>query len=60
MRDETEWVELVECGANILTGADENKIADAIQRSLATQKEIFRRPLYGKGDAGHLIAKAIV
>jgi UDP-GlcNAc3NAcA epimerase len=60
MRDETEWVELVECGANILTGADENKIADAIQRSLATQKEIFSRPLYGKGDAGHLIAKAIV
>jgi len=60
MRDETEWVELVECGANILTGADEEKIAGAIQRSLTLQQEVFSRPLYGKGDAGLLIAKAIV
>ncbi len=60
MRDETEWVELVECGANILTGADENKIVNAIQQSLTVSKDIFSRPLYGKGDAGLLIAKAIV
>lgn len=25
LRDETEWVELVECGANILVGADKEK-----------------------------------
>jgi UDP-GlcNAc3NAcA epimerase len=60
MRDETEWVELVEAGANILTGADENKIEAAIKRSLDTSTDIFDKPLYGNGDAGLLIAKAII
>ena len=60
MRDETEWVELVECGANILTGADETKIEEAIKKSLSIDKDIFSKPLYGNGDAGLLIAKAIV
>lgn len=60
MRDETEWVELVECGANILTGAEEDKIEAAIKKSLHTAADIFSKPLYGNGDAGLLIAKAIV
>jgi UDP-GlcNAc3NAcA epimerase len=60
MRDETEWVELVEGGANVLTGADENKIEAAIKNSLSLSQEIFSKPLYGNGDAGLLIAKAIV
>lgn len=60
MRDETEWVELVECGANILTGADENKIETAIKTSLNISPGIFNNPLYGNGNAGMLIAKAIV
>lgn len=60
MRDETEWVELVEAGANILTGADENKIEAAIKKSLQINTNIFTAPLYGNGDAGLLIAKGIV
>jgi UDP-GlcNAc3NAcA epimerase len=60
MRDETEWVELLDCGANILTGADENKIETAIKKSLQATVDIFSKPLYGNGDAGLLIAKAIV
>ncbi len=60
MRDETEWVELVECGANILTGADEHRIGEAIQRSLSASPDVFKKPLYGVGDAGLLIAKALV
>jgi UDP-GlcNAc3NAcA epimerase len=60
MRDETEWVELVECGANILTGADESKIEAAIKKSFGTSMDIFSKPLYGNGDAGLLIAKAII
>lgn len=60
MRDETEWVELVECGANILTGADEDKIETAIKKSLTISMDIFSKPLYGNGDAGLLIAKAII
>lgn len=60
MRDETEWVELLECGANIITGADESKIEAAIKKSLGTNSHIFNTPLYGNGDAGMLIAKAII
>jgi UDP-N-acetylglucosamine 2-epimerase len=30
LRDETEWVETIRAGANILTGADPNKIVDAV------------------------------
>lgn len=60
MRDETEWVELVESGANILTGANENRIEAAIQQSLLIPQDIFSQPLYGNGDAGLLIAKAII
>jgi len=53
-------VELVESGANILTGANENKIEAAIQQSLLIPQDIFSQPLYGNGDAGLLIAKAII
>lgn len=60
MRDETEWVELVGCGANILTGADTHKIEAALNSSLNTGAHVFAAPLYGNGDAGLLIAKAIV
>ncbi len=60
MRDETEWVELVECGANILTGADENRIETAILKSMQTSVDVFSKPLYGNGNAGLLIATAIV
>lgn len=60
LRDETEWVELCECGANILTGADEGRIAAAIQQSLTTGEAVFNKPLYGNGDSGELIAAAIL
>lgn len=60
LRDETEWVELCDCGANILTGADEARIAAAIQQSLTTGAAVFSKPLYGNGDAGELIAASIL
>ncbi len=59
MREETEWVELVECGANILVGADAAGIEAAVKKALLTGEEAFSRQLYGNGDAGKLIAKTI-
>lgn len=50
MRDETEWVELVEAGANILVGADSVRIASALTafRPAVDSNLGF----YGEGEAG--------
>jgi len=52
MRDQTEWVETVESGWNLLAGADKEKIVDAVS--------FFSPPvelpeLYGNGSAGREI-----
>jgi len=56
MREETEWVETVEAGWNVLAGADAEKIAknyDDFHPGGA------RAPLYGGGDAADKIVGAI-
>ena len=37
LRDETEWVELVECGANRLVGADKEKIVSSYQLLVSSE-----------------------
>lgn len=56
MRDQTEWVELVTCGANILVGADRDKIVDAASASLGKQVQDDGQ-LYGGGQAAGRIAE---
>ena len=56
LRDETEWVELVELGANVLVGADKRKIAAAFTHHAAFNLEHANLDLYGGGNA----SKAIV
>lgn len=51
LRDETEWVELVQCGANILVGADYNKILDAVRKNKVSEN-VFKEQLYGDGNSG--------
>ena len=55
MRDETEWVELIENNFNVLVGADKNKIID----TYANHKfnENFDIDLYGNGIAAKNIVK---
>lgn len=55
LRDETEWVELVKAGANILTGAHEKKILAAFRKYRS--KVIKIKPLYGDGHAAEKIAR---
>lgn len=57
LRNETEWVELVESGANIIAGADSKKIADALRR--ASQIKISTPEIYGDGRTGKIIAEII-
>ena len=59
MREQTEWVELVEKGFNILTGSDIVKIEDAFYRSMNIKSD-FSVNLYGKGKAAEIAAKEIM
>lgn len=56
LRDETEWMELLESGWNKLTGADTDRIAEAITK---THIPASRPPLYGYGDSAKLIISAL-
>jgi UDP-GlcNAc3NAcA epimerase len=59
LRDQTEWVELVDAKANFLVGADTTK-------TVTTFRSILHKPfpahaeLYGNGDAAHRIVKNIL
>jgi UDP-GlcNAc3NAcA epimerase len=55
MRDQTEWVELVEVGANELVGADFNKIVAAARKNLG-RKVQDENQLYGGGRAAKQLA----
>lgn len=59
LRDETEWIELVETGTNILAGAVASDIIAAYQ-SLSRVKPIFRTDLYGGGTAVSKIIKELM
>lgn len=56
LRDQTEWVELVEAGWNTLVGADPQAISQAIARAGAPAPW---QPIYGTGDAAHKILEIL-
>ncbi|MBL4651343.1 MAG: UDP-N-acetylglucosamine 2-epimerase, partial [Flavobacteriales bacterium] len=58
MRDQTEWVELIENNVNILVGADESKIIAGYETMLNRESN-FDMDLYGNGEAADNIAKSI-
>ena len=58
LRDETEWVELVESGWNRLAPlANPNEVASIMAQAIGTYGESINP--YGNGDTGELIAKAL-
>jgi len=61
MRDETEWVELVEIGANTIVGADKEKILDTYRK--INQSPIINHQslnLYGDGNASQKIIEEML
>ncbi len=54
LRDETEWVELVDNGFNKIVGADENKIISGYQEMIQ-MKNNYNINLYGNGEASKKI-----
>lgn len=57
MRDETEWVETVECGWNQLVGADSLKIVAAVDSATRPESAPL---LYGDGNASGTIVEKLL
>ncbi len=57
LREETEWIETVELGWNILTGADRNCIVEAVRTFKTPAVHV---PLYGNGKAAANCLKALL
>ncbi|MEQ8625114.1 MAG: UDP-N-acetylglucosamine 2-epimerase (non-hydrolyzing) [Vicingaceae bacterium] len=58
MRDQTEWVELVNHGFNVLVGANKEQLVDEA-KAVKHKNLNFDKSLYGEGDAGMKIAKSL-
>jgi UDP-GlcNAc3NAcA epimerase len=58
VRDETEWVELVEIGANCVAGTNKKRIVEAFREM--KDKDIAAKRLYGDGDsAKHILMELL-
>ena len=59
VREETEWVELVEHGVNFLVGSDKELLLRTFEK-LKSASINFDMELYGSGKAGELIVQELV
>jgi UDP-GlcNAc3NAcA epimerase len=62
MRDQTEWVELIEAGVNQLVGASQSLI---VEKSVEVKKlicdtSLFTKEIYGAGNAANKIIESLV
>jgi UDP-GlcNAc3NAcA epimerase len=58
LREETEWVELINNGVNTLAGSDCSKIISVFKKKIDAIFPVCE-PLYGKGNAGALICEIL-
>ena len=58
VRDETEWTELVDCGANRVVGADQSAIVASFPWAQLPLTDLA--PLYGSGQAGAEIVQHLL
>jgi UDP-GlcNAc3NAcA epimerase len=56
LRHETEWVETVEAGWNVLTGGDSQKVLQAVRTFKPPSDHL---PLYGDGGAANRIVRTM-
>jgi len=60
LRDETEWVELLESNVNVLAGADKNKILEKYMNYQKISTDFNTLNLYGEGKASENIIKELL
>jgi len=58
LREETEWVETVQTGWNVIVGADEQSIIKAVSGADKVQ-DVCQKTIYGNGDACNRICEII-
>lgn len=59
LRSETEWTEIVECGAAVITDADEKKIIDSFNNFIENPPHKFPE-IFGDGNAAVFICKEML
>ena len=59
MREQTEWLELIETKINVLVGSDRDLIIKGIKEMLKTKSD-FSKNLYGNGNATKNIAEVLL
>ena len=60
LRSETEWIELVELGANTLCGHSTGKIEAAFRKNLSSPPEFKKAAPYGNGHAAEILAQSLL
>ena len=60
LREETEWIELVEAGVNRLAGSDRQRIMEGIAWSSRWRPPPRSEALYGDGNAGRAIVNLLM
>lgn len=58
MRDQTEWIELVDAGVNVLAGADQSLIENSVELKLS-EPAFYAGNLYGGGEASGKIVQLL-
>ncbi len=59
LRNETEWIEILETGSAVLTGVNYNRIIDAYEK-LSTSKSLKFPSIFGNGKAAEFICSTIL
>jgi len=59
IREQTEWVELLDHGYNVLAGTSQSKIYDCF-KTMISKKSTFNLNLYGNGEAGMSIVRELL
>ena len=60
LRKNTEWVETVEAGANILTDTHTSKIVKAVKEWMPRSPFFNRRPIFGDGSTSEMIKYSLI
>jgi UDP-N-acetylglucosamine 2-epimerase len=60
LRDETEWMETIQSGWNILVGSETKTIMNQVRRTEGVKKPPKRREIFGDGKASEKIVRMIV